>query len=161
VRRSFVSGVLAAAAVGLLALGCAKSPGEEAGGKGAFREGGGAGGIATRPAPGVNAVYFDYDRSEIRADGRQTLKANSEVIQKNDWDELVLEGHCDERGTEEYNLALGERRSNSVKRYLSGLGVGKTTLTTVSYGESRPAKPGHDESAWKWNRRVEFGLPIR
>jgi peptidoglycan-associated lipoprotein len=155
-----VSGVLAAASAGLLAIACAKSPGEEAG-KGAFREGAGGQAIATRPAPGVNSVYFDYDRSELRSDGRETLRENAAVIEKNDWDELVLEGHCDERGTEEYNLALGERRANAVKRYLSGLNIGKTTLTTVSYGESRAAKPGHDESAWKWNRRVDFGLPIR
>jgi peptidoglycan-associated lipoprotein len=126
---------------------------------GAFREGAGGQAIATRPAPGVNTV--SPHRSELRADSRETLRDNAGVIEKNDWDELVLEGHCDERGTEEYNLALGERRANSVKRYLSGLNVGKTTLTTVSYGESRPAKPGHDESAWKWNRRVDFGLPIR
>ena len=71
---------------------------------------------------------------------------------------LTLQGNCDERGSEEYNLALGERRAASVKKYLVDLGVPSSRLKTVSFGESKPAVPGHDESAWKWNRRVDFGV---
>ena len=67
-----------------------------------------------------------------------------------------MEGHCDERGSEEYNLALGERRANAVRQYLVNLGVTNSTLDTVSFGESKPAVQGHDESAWRWNRRAEF-----
>ena len=72
------------------------------------------------------------------------------------FDYKVLQGYTDERGTEEYNLALGERRANSVKRYLESLGVPGSRIDTVSFGEADPAVPGHDESAWRWNRRVQF-----
>jgi peptidoglycan-associated lipoprotein len=71
---------------------------------------------------------------------------------------VTLEGHCDDRGSEEYNLALGERRASAVKRYLVDLGVSASRLRTVSFGEAKPSAAGHDESAWKWNRRVEFAL---
>ena len=69
---------------------------------------------------------------------------------------VTIEGHCDERGDEEYNLALGERRASSVKRYLQNLGVASGSMRTMSYGEAKPAVQGHDESAWRWNRRAEF-----
>jgi peptidoglycan-associated lipoprotein len=146
------------AAALLLAVGCA-SGSQQAGKGGAFREGGAGRPIATKPAPGLDTVYFDYDRAEIRTDARNSLQGNASVILEKKWPEVVLEGHCDERGSEEYNLALGERRANSVKRYLMNMGVAGSKITTVSYGEARPAKPGHAESAWQYNRRVEFGLP--
>ena len=69
---------------------------------------------------------------------------------------MTIEGHCDERGSEEYNLALGERRANAVKRYMVDLGVPSSQLRTVSFGEAKPAVVGHDESAWRYNRRTEF-----
>ena len=105
----------------------------------------------------LEPVYFDYDRAMIREDQKPTLRSNSSAIgTANTWRAVVVEGHCDERGSEEYNLALGERRANAVKQYLANLGVGASKLDTVSFGESKPAVQGHDESAWRWNRRAEF-----
>ena len=102
-------------------------------------------------------IYFDYDRSDVRDDARRVLRTNAQTIQNKDaWDTITLEGHCDERGSEEYNLALGERRATAAKRYLVDLGVPSSKVVTVSFGESSPAVQGHDESAWHWNRRVEF-----
>lgn len=101
-------------------------------------------------------VYFDFDRSEIRPDARPALRNNADVINDTRGGMVTVEGHCDERGSEEYNLALGERRANAVKRYLVDLGVSSSRLRTVSFGESRPAVQGHDESAWRYNRRADF-----
>ena len=104
---------------------------------------------------GLATAYFDYNRSEIRNDMRDVLKANAEALQSSGA-VAVIEGHADERGSEEYNLALGERRAESVRRYLSALGVADSQMRIVSYGESKPAVMGHDESAWSLNRRAEF-----
>ncbi len=105
----------------------------------------------------LETVYFDYDRSTIRSDQKPTLRSNaSAVLGRGDWRTVVIEGYCDERGSEEYNLALGERRSNAVKQYLVDSGISSSRIDTVSFGESKPAVQGHDESAWKWNRRAEF-----
>jgi len=85
------------------------------------------------------------------------MRSNTDASQRHEeWRVLVIEGNCDERGTEEYNLALGERRAHSVKQYLVSAGVPASRVDTVSFGESKPAAPGHDESAWKWNRRADF-----
>ena len=157
-KSSFVRNVVAIAGAATFSVACS-TLNEDARSRGSFREAGGGQAIDTRPAPGLNTVYFDFDRAEIRSDAQPTLKQNAKAIDKEDWDMIVLEGHCDERGSEEYNLALGERRATSVKRYLTSLGVSSKSIRTVSYGESHPAKPGHDESAWRYNRRVEFGLP--
>ena len=108
-------------------------------------------------APDLGAIYFDYDSSAIRDDARAVLRANAEALRQMD-SNVTIEGHCDERGGEEYNLALGERRAASVKKYLSNLGVGSGQMRTLSYGEAKPAATGHDESAWRWNRRAEFGV---
>lgn len=103
----------------------------------------------------LGTVYFDFDRFDIRADARPVLKSNAGAI--SDVPGVVtIEGHCDERGSAEYNLALGERRANAVKRYLVDLGVPSSRLRTVSFGEERPAVQGHDESAWRYNRRADF-----
>lgn len=103
------------------------------------------------------SIYFDFDSSDIRGDARPTLRSNAQAIQNNqEWRTIVLEGHTDERGSEEYNLALGERRAEAAARYLTDLGVPASRLQVVSFGESAPAVQGHDESAWRWNRRVEF-----
>ncbi len=102
-------------------------------------------------------MYFDFDMALVRDDQKPTIQSNaSEIQNRNDWRRVTLQGYCDERGSEEYNLALGERRANSVKRYLETLGVPASRLDTVSFGEADPAVPGHDESAWRWNRRVQF-----
>jgi peptidoglycan-associated lipoprotein len=110
----------------------------------------------TAPLTDVKTVYFDFDKSDIRADARDILKGNAEVIGKAEGATITVEGHCDERGSTEYNLALGERRANAVKGYLVDLGVPSSRLRTVSFGEDRPAVQGHDESAWRYNRRADF-----
>jgi peptidoglycan-associated lipoprotein len=105
----------------------------------------------------LGAAYFDYDRAEIRGDMRDVLKANAEVLQRSNGT-AVIEGHADERGSEEYNLALGERRAEAVRKYLAALGVSTSQMRIVSYGEAKPASTGHDESAWQLNRRAEFSM---
>jgi len=106
--------------------------------------------------PGFQTVYFDYDRAEIREDARPALRNNADKLNEGKLGTVTVEGHCDERGSTEYNLALGERRANAVKRYLVDLGVPSNNLRTVSFGEERPAVQGHDESAWRYNRRADF-----
>jgi peptidoglycan-associated lipoprotein len=105
---------------------------------------------------GFQTVYFDYDKSDIREDARAALRQNADKLNAGNLGVVTVEGHCDERGSTEYNLALGERRANAVKRYLVDLGVPSNNLRTVSFGEERPAVQGHDESAWKYNRRADF-----
>jgi peptidoglycan-associated lipoprotein len=101
-------------------------------------------------------IYFEYDSSEILAQYRPTVEAHAAYLVKNPSVIVTLEGHADERGSREYNLALAERRAESVKRQMTLLGVTAGQIRTVSYGEERPAVDGHDESAWSQNRRVEF-----
>lgn len=101
-------------------------------------------------------IYFDFDKSEIKDEFREVLQAHAEFLVSNPGASLVIEGHCDERGTREYNMALGERRAYSVFQFLTLQGVGKNQVRTVSFGEERPDVEGHDESAWKWNRRAVF-----
>jgi len=101
-------------------------------------------------------VYFDFDRYDLDDADRATLQANAQVMKDNPSMNFLIEGHCDERGTIEYNLALGERRANSVREYLASLGVASSRLRIKSYGEERPAVPGSNEAAWAKNRRAEF-----
>lgn len=101
-------------------------------------------------------VLFDFDKSDIRADARDLLKANADWIKAHPNAKIQIEGHCDERGTNEYNLALGERRANAVKKYIASLGVEADRLYTISYGEELPIDPGHTEDAWAKNRRAHF-----
>ena len=101
-------------------------------------------------------VYFDFDKSEIKADAREVIEAHARYLSANPSVRIVVEGHCDERGTREYNLSLGERRGKAVQQVISLLGVSSSQVEVVSYGEERPAAMGHDESAWAMNRRVEF-----
>ena len=109
----------------------------------------------------LNKVYFDYDKSEIRQDQVDTLVANAQWMKNNTEYLIWIEGHCDERGTDEYNLALGERRALSIRNFLISEGVDGNRLYTISYGEERPVVLGHDEDSWSQNRRGEFkkGLP--
>jgi peptidoglycan-associated lipoprotein len=103
----------------------------------------------------IAPVYFDFDRSEIRSDNSGTLKSGAGQL--NDTGvKVVISGHTDNRGSEEYNLALGERRASAVRRHLANLGVPMRQMTIVSYGEIRPAARGNAESAWALNRRAEF-----
>lgn len=101
-------------------------------------------------------IYFDFDKYDIRPEYRDVLSRKAEVL--NEFPEIAvrIEGHADERGTVEYNLALGERRAQAAKDYLVSLGVDPDRISTISYGEERPAVEGHDESAWSQNRRDEF-----
>lgn len=112
------------------------------------------------PLEGAKPVYFDYDSASLRADAIETLKANAQIIKESANRIIQIEGHCDERGTQEYNLALGERRALAVRDFLINLGVSGDRLVTVSYGEEKPAQDGHDESAWRYNRRAEFNRSL-
>ena len=110
----------------------------------------------------IQKVYFDYDRDQLRDDGMVTLDAKTAVLLANPSISLVVTGHTDERGTAEYNLALGQRRAATVKRYLVGKGVAEGRMTTRSLGDSQPAVQGSDEAAYQQNRRAEFevrGMP--
>ena len=98
-------------------------------------------------------VYFDYDRSVLKEDARAKLQRNASLLRTYDHFDLLVEGSCDERGTAEYNLALGERRASAVKSYLTSLGVAANRMRTVSYGSERPVCTEHQESCWWQNRR--------
>jgi peptidoglycan-associated lipoprotein len=102
-------------------------------------------------------VYFDFDKAELRQDARDVLSKNAETILKSlSKSKIQIEGHCDERGSAEYNLALGENRAKSVQKYLTTLGVKAANLSVISYGKEKPAVTGNDEAAWAKNRRAEF-----
>jgi peptidoglycan-associated lipoprotein len=117
--------------------------------------------IQPAPAPSLEPVYFDTDRAVLRADARASLEAHAEAIRQHpELGIVTIQGHCDERGSDEYNLALGERRAAAVKRYLVELGVPALRIETMTYGESRPAVPGHDEKAWRYNRRSELASEV-
>ncbi len=102
------------------------------------------------------AIYFDYDEYAIRDIDKDNIVKDAELLKKYTGLKAVIEGHADERGETEYNLALGDKRAKSVERYLKTLGINPVRLTTISYGEERPAVSGHDEEAWAKNRRVEL-----
>ena len=103
-------------------------------------------------------VRFDFDKSEVKEDGRKTCQVVADYLKKNPMAKFLIEGHCDERGTSEYNMALGDRRATAVMNYLVSLGVPKAALSTVSFGKEKPLDPGHDEGAWEKNRRAHFVL---
>jgi peptidoglycan-associated lipoprotein len=104
-------------------------------------------------------IFFDFDRSELRPEARTTLQQKSEILRQYPDIRVRIEGNADERGTVEYNLALGERRADAARTYLIDLGIDPDRLTTISYGEERPLDEGHNEAAWQQNRRDEF-IPI-
>jgi peptidoglycan-associated lipoprotein len=104
----------------------------------------------------LQPVYFEYDSSEISPAGRTVLDENAAILRKNSTWMVTIEGHCDERGTAEYNLALGERRAVAARTYLLSLGIPATRLRTVSYGKEFPFDPGRDERAFSQNRRAHF-----
>ncbi len=106
----------------------------------------------------LETVYFAYDSYSLNSTARGVLKASAQWLKDNSSATAQIEGHCDERGTTEYNLALGERRANAAKDYLVRLGVDAGRLSIISYGEERPQDSGHDESAWSKNRRAAFVL---
>lgn len=107
-------------------------------------------------AGALNTVFFAYDSSALNSSTRATLEANIAFLKENTDVEVQVEGHCDERGGIQYNLALGERRAKAVKDFMVASGVESRRITTVSYGKERPLEFGHDESAWSKNRRANF-----
>ena len=106
----------------------------------------------------VKDIFFEFDKSNISPDAREILKANADFLLKNGNSKVVIEGHCDERGTAEYNMALGQRRAQETKKYLVNLGIKEPRIKTISYGEERPLDPGHNEDAWARNRRAHFAV---
>ncbi len=101
-------------------------------------------------------AFYSFDESTLTTDAQAALTASANWLRKNPQYNLLIEGHCDERGTEQYNLALADRRANSAKDYMTALGVDANHIRTVSYGEERPFDPGHDEAAWAKNRRAHL-----
>lgn len=122
--------------------------------------------LVGQKTPGINGtvfeskllkdIHFDFDKYSIRPRDAEILKDNAAVLKKFPKVKIQVEGHCDERGTLEYNLALGQRRAHSTKMYLSYLGISEDRISTISYGEERPFDPDHDEEAWTKNRRAHF-----
>jgi peptidoglycan-associated lipoprotein len=106
-------------------------------------------------------VFFDTDKYELKPESREALATNAGWLQSHSSISILIEGHCDERNTREYNLALGERRANAVRDYLVFLGVDAGSIRIISYGEERPFALGHDESAWRLNRRSHFVITAR
>jgi peptidoglycan-associated lipoprotein len=139
--------------------GMASSGAEGAGAGNANASGGGSDDEAAGPQAGLLAkrtVYFDFDSSEIKGEGTDIVAAHAKYLAANPGTRVRLEGHTDERGSREYNIGLGERRAQAVRRALLLQGAADAQISTVSYGEERPAVPGHDEAAWAKNRRVEI-----
>ncbi len=104
----------------------------------------------------LKPVFYELDGAEVDADGQRVLQANAEVLRRYPSWQISVEGHCDERGTAEYNLALGERRAVAARNYLVSLGIPADRVKTVSYGKEFPFDPGHTEEAWSKNRRAHF-----
>jgi peptidoglycan-associated lipoprotein len=120
--------------------------------------------LVTKKEPGIEGevleskllkdIHFDFDKYNIRPGDAEILNENAVLLKKYPKVKVQIEGHCDERGTVEYNLALGERRANNTKNYLVSLGVSADRISTISYGKERPLDPGHNEEAWAINRRA-------
>lgn len=108
-------------------------------------------------APDLRIVYFDYNSSTLRADALEALSENAKTLKQLPGTGVRLEGHCDDRGTQAYNMALGERRALAIREHLMRLGISGDRIHTISYGEEMPADPGHNEAAWAKNRRCVFG----
>jgi peptidoglycan-associated lipoprotein len=122
-------------------------------------------GAPSAAAPGMRAaaegsplkdIFFDFDKSNIRDDAKGNLSEDAGWLRANPTAQITIEGHCDERGTAEYNLGLGERRAKAARDYLVAAGIDAKRIKMISYGKERPFVLGHDESAWKWNRRSHF-----
>ncbi len=170
--------LISAIGVGVLLSACAKRPGAVANEQpsqvaGTQAAGRGAERVTPTPAPPreqpvaqaaqaaykespLKDIFFDFDKSEIRPDARAPLSEDVTWLKAHAKTAITVECHCDERGTIEYNLALGARRAKASRDYLVAAGIGVSRLKTVSYGKERPFVLGHDEAAWRWNRRDHF-----
>jgi len=152
---------VAVAVAGALALlgACSHAPEPPPGPGGPMGPGGigssrfGPGSQQDLAATAGDRVFFDYDQTDIKPEGQQTLQKQAEWLRRYPNIAVTIEGHCDERGTREYNLALGERRANAVKDYLAAQGIPASRLSTISYGKERPVVLGSNEAAWAQNRR--------
>jgi peptidoglycan-associated lipoprotein len=109
----------------------------------------------------LSPLFFELDSSDVSVEGQKVLQANATVLKKYPTMQITIEGHCDERGTAEYNLALGERRALAAKNYMVSLGIPADKIKTVSYGTEFPFEPGHDDSAWAKNRRAHFVITAK
>lgn len=171
IRKGWMLVVLGVAVCALATTGCKKKPkagmgvnGEDGVGIGLNDGTYGSESLAGRPEGLIEAasqfgvVYFDFDSAQVNPGERTKLEAVAAYLRDNAAIGLVVEGHCDERGSNEYNLALGERRALAVRAYLVGLGVDAARIQTKSLGEEQPVALGHDEASWSQNRRASFGL---
>ncbi|MDZ7344944.1 MAG: peptidoglycan-associated lipoprotein Pal [candidate division KSB1 bacterium] len=104
----------------------------------------------------LETIYFDYDKYDLTSSALQTLALNARRLKAHSQARILIEGHCDERGTVEYNLALGDKRAKAARDYLVSLGIDPSRISIISYGKERPVDPGHTEEAWARNRRAEF-----
>jgi peptidoglycan-associated lipoprotein len=172
--KQLINSVLIVAASAVFLAGCESTMGSKEGGDAAVEERSTSGDSATTtglsgdrgfqghmlddPSSPLSkrVVYFEFDSSEISASDRYIIEAHAGYLGSNPSADVTLEGHADERGSREYNVALGERRASAVRRLLGLLGASDSQVNTVSYGEERPVDPGHNESAWAKNRRVEI-----
>lgn len=111
--------------------------------------------MAGKESP-LKDIFFGFDKSTIRDDAKPNLNEDLQWLNANPTAQITIEGHCDERGTAEYNLGLGERRAKAARDYLVAAGIDARHIKTVSFGKERPFVMGHDEAAWKWNRRAHF-----
>lgn len=164
--RKLWFGLLVVALVGSLSTtGCRKKPPKPGDDNIGGMTGGTEIGPTDRPGGPINvlpvkfaSVLFDYDSATVKASERNKIEAVADFLKNNPGTGLLLEGNCDERGSAEYNLALGERRALAIRAYLLGIGIDGAKIQTKSNGEEKPAASGHDESAWGVNRRGEFVL---
>lgn len=150
--------LFAMAVAGLVLAGCSSTPTEEGTKTTAAPTTPVVGAAAAAPATVASTVYFDFDRDDIKPEFMSVIKGQAAELAANSAKKVTLEGNCDERGTREYNLSLGERRAKSVAAVLKANGIAADRIKTVSFGEDRPAVEGHDESAWSKNRRVDFNV---
>ncbi len=176
-KKSVLRLVLSAAVVTLLAAGCAKQPAApvaavptkpevqqpaaevgETPGQAVVETP--VGDVVLQPAAeaGLQRIYFDYDQHILTLQARDTLAGNAAYLKAHPEFKVSIEGYCDERGSDEYNLALGERRALAARDFLLSLGVAPGALSTISYGEEKALEPGHKEEAWAMNRRAEFNI---
>ena len=150
--------------VAFLAVGCASKKPTNAQDAGADGANGANNGLSlelngdsdSNKAGGLQTVFFGFDSSTLDSSGKDTMKANADFLKANATVDVQVEGHCDERGGRQYNLALGERRAKAVRDTLVALGVESKRISTISYGNERTIAEGHDESAWSKNRRANF-----
>jgi len=153
----FVFGLMSCSKKDVVSDEAAMSPSEGMAGMGSDVSAGDAGQAFSE----MDIVYYGYDSFTLSSEARQSLKKNADWMKANPTARIQIEGHCDERGTVEYNMALGDRRANAAKAYLVKMGVGSERIETLSYGKERPADLGHTESAWARNRRAVFVLLSR